>query len=493
MPRFVAPLLWLLFASALQAQAPTYGVERVFRGLPPLAQPVDLQHAPGHPDLLFVALQQGRVLAFDRHGDGADWTTFLDFRDRVYTESSWEEGFLGFAFHPDFAENGFVFVHYNAPPLTEGAPHRSILSRLTCVLDGRPEADPGSELILLELNQPRPYHNGGQIAFGPDGFLYVALGDGGGAGDPDRNAQNRTNLFGSLLRLDISGTPGSHGPGYDIPDDNPYAGNTENWREEIWAFGLRNPWRFSFDPVTGWLWLGDVGQSRREEVNLIVPGGNYGWNVMEGTVCTPYYGTDDRAACETDQFLPPLWELDQETGDRSITGGHVYRGQALPGLYGHYVFADFVSGRIYALEYDGTAPPVNRQIATLSGITSFGVDADRELYLLNYTAGIYRLLEKPVSNEPPSAVRTATLRLSGPNPVRDRTSFTFTLDRPAHARLDLVDVLGRSVRTLHDAAARADVPTGVRLDAAGLDPGIYVARLLLDGRPAAHARVTVVR
>ena len=266
-------------------------VERVFPSLS-FARMTYLTHAGDGSGTLFVTLQPGVVMSFPNDPDAASADTFLDIRNRVSDKGN-EEGLLGLAFDPKYAENGHFYVYYSA-----AGPRRSVLSRFS-VPPGSTTAVPASELVLLEIPQPFSNHNGGQIAFGPDGYLYVGLGDGGRAGDPFDNGQDRSTLLGSILRIDV-GIVGERG-GYGIPPDNPFRAAGDGSRPEIWAYGLRNPWRFSFDLETGDLWVADVGQNQYEEVDLIEPGGNYGWNVMEGNSCfSPSTG------CSTEGLIRPV-------------------------------------------------------------------------------------------------------------------------------------------------------------------------------------------
>ncbi len=320
-----------------------------------------------------VTEQAGRVLVTDRVGIQAN--VVLDLTDRVRTEGN-EEGLLGLAIAPDFVETGVVYLYYSASD-----PRRSVISRFDLGPGG---AGGDSEEVILEIRQPFANHNGGQIAFGPDGYLYVGLGDGGSARDPQGNGQNLETVLGSLLRIDVS----SGGPGYSVPGDNPFLGQG-NARGEIWAFGLRNPWRFSFDAATGDLWAGDVGQNTREEIDLIVAGGNYGWPVMEGFDCL-----DGGSGCDRDGLLPPVLDYDNAGGDCSVTGGFVYHG-GIAELRGAYVYADYCSGRIWALRHDGSTVTVQEQIAQPDfNISSFAQGNDLEVYVLEHSGsgGIYKLV-----------------------------------------------------------------------------------------------------
>ena len=240
---------------------------------------------------------------------------------------------------------------------------------------------------MLEVTQPFTNHNGGQLAFGPDGLLYIALGDGGSGGDPFGHGQNRATLLGAILRIDVdAGSP------YAIPAGNPFAGNSFGAREEIYAYGLRNPWRFSFDRRGGQtrMWVADVGQGNIEEISLVESGDNCGWNVLEGSSC---FQTPN---CQTAGFRLPLFEYNHASGDQSITGGYVYRGARLPALYGAYIYGDFISGRIWALHWEGVSAPVNTPLVDMANnsLTTFGIDAGGELYFCLLDGRIYHLMEE---------------------------------------------------------------------------------------------------
>ena len=270
-------------------------------------RPVFLTTAPGAPDQVFVIEQRGRVLRFphERNVASSDVEEVLNIEDQVRRRGN-EEGLLGIAFHPDFAQNRQVFLHYSA----EQGARRNVLSRWQFdPATGRIE--PGSEEVLLEVPQPYGNHNGGHITFGPDGYLYLVLGDGGAGGDPQNNGQDLSTLLGSILRIDVDRTEG--GTPYAIPDDNPFVGQSDA-RPEIYAYGLRNAWRFSFDAETGTLWAGDVGQNSYEEIDIIEKGGNYGWNIMEGRHA---YEPDGRS---TDGLIDPIVEYGRSEGI-SVTGG----------------------------------------------------------------------------------------------------------------------------------------------------------------------------
>jgi len=344
-----------------------------------LEQPTDITGAQDGSGRLFVIEKPGRIRILI--GNQLQPGAFLDITDRVGSNSS-EQGLLGLAFHPNFAQNGYFFVNY-----TDRGGNTQI-ARFTANAD---LADPRSEKRLLAIPQPFANHNGGAVKFGPDGYLYLGLGDGGSQGDPYDNAQSGNSLLGKILRLDVN-----QGDPYAIPPDNPYAGSGEVY-QEIWASGLRNPWRISFDPLTGDLWIGDVGQGNWEEINRVpggAPGGyNFGWNEMEGT--HPFEGSQQPF------FTAPVAEYSHGEGC-SVTGGFVYRGAALPEWQGIYFYGDYCSGVVWGLPADGEAVQVagNASAAvplfqTGFRITTFGVDDFGELYLSDYTTGaVYRLEKK---------------------------------------------------------------------------------------------------
>jgi glucose/arabinose dehydrogenase len=290
-------------------------------------RPLFLTHAGDGTDRLFVVQQDGFIKVFPNDSTTLTSQTFLNVSAKISSPGA-EEGLLGLAFHPQYASNGYFFINYTAPN-----PLRTVISRFHVSAD--PSVADTAEQVILEMLQPYSNHNGGMIAFGPDGYLYIGTGDGGGAGDSLNNAQSLSTLLGKILRIDISAsTPGSP---YKIPGDNPFKGNLNGYREEIWAYGFRNPWRFSFDRLTGKLWAGDVGQGAREEVDIVEKGKNYGWHTMEGFACySPSTG------CDTSGLTLPVLDYNHSVG-YSITGGYVYHGSARPELEGAYIYGDFGS------------------------------------------------------------------------------------------------------------------------------------------------------
>ena len=407
-------VLWTALTTAGTQPQPIGPVE-LERAFPDIAfdDPVFLTHAGDGTGRLFVVEQRGVVHVLASSEPRTDHGVFLDITGRV-SRAGREEGLLGLAFDPGFASNGYFYMYYSA-----ASPRRSVLSRFS--VSERPDAagaagspdadaaDAAAELVLLEVPQPFSNHNGGMIAFGPDGFLYVGLGDGGSGGDPRGNGQDIRTLLGSILRIDVRGATAAEP--YRVPADNPFVG-TPDAREEIWAYGLRNPWRFSFDAATGELWVADVGENEYEEIDLVLRGRNYGWNTMEGTHC---FLTAD---CDRSGLEPPLVEYDHGLGC-SVTGGYVYRGGAVPALAGVYVYADFCSGRIWGLrqEAGGVSGPVLLLEAPFP-VSSFGTDARGELYVLGFAGGgfdggVYGFVGEPAEE---AAARTPTQTPATPPP-----------------------------------------------------------------------------
>jgi glucose/arabinose dehydrogenase len=361
--------------AAGQAQG-DYAVEAAFPNLT-FNQPVGMFNAEDGTNRLFVLEQAGVIRVFENSKNTATSKVFLDLSDRVLYGG--EQGLLGLAFHPNYADDGYFYVNYVADN-----PRRTVIARFQVTANDPDQADKNSELILLEVTQPFANHNGGQLAFGADGYLYMGLGDGGSGGDPFGNAQNRSSLLGKILRIDVNAP--TAGANYGIPSDNPFAGNTLGYREEVYAYGLRNPWRFSFDPATGKLWVGDVGQDKMEEIDIVEKGRNYGWNIMEGTLCySPATG------CNQTGLELPVWEYSHDQGI-AVIGGFVYHGSRLPSLDGAYVYGDYGSGKIWALQYNGTVSPSNTLLVDTSlTISSFGIDEKGELYLCAFDGKIYQL------------------------------------------------------------------------------------------------------
>ncbi|MDW8325393.1 MAG: PQQ-dependent sugar dehydrogenase [Anaerolineales bacterium] len=356
-------------AAPLNFNPDDYALRRITGGL---TKPVFLTHAGDAR--LFIVEQPGTIRIFE-NGRLLP-VPFLDIRDRV-NDGANEQGLLGLAFHPRYTENGFFFVNYT------GANDETVIARFSVTSDPN-RADPAGEKVILTIEQPYRNHNGGDLAFGPDGYLYIGMGDGGSAGDPENRAQNLRSLLGKMLRLDVD-----NGEPYGIPPDNPFVVRGDA-RPEIWAYGLRNPWRFSFDRATGDLYIADVGQNAYEEVNFQPAGSsggeNYGWRYFEGT-----HEFKD-AADAPPEVVPPIAEYGRGDGC-SVTGGYVYRGAALPELNGVYFFGDYCSGLIWSLRRDAAGAWVRETFGdTDFTISSFGEDAAGELYVLDHRGGSVYLI-----------------------------------------------------------------------------------------------------
>lgn len=380
-------LRFLLFSLALTAcsktaESPSNGsggnfYTDAFPGLK-FDRPVFLAEVPGKPETFVVLEQPGAIQIVSRGDSGGAWSKSPFARVDVSGGGSGgdERGLLGFAFHPDFAANRRYFVYFvkgSEDVLEEGLADASLLKD-----SGRPRRG------ILRIPDPYQNHNGGTLAFGPkDGYLYLGTGDGGSAGDPRGNGQNRKSLLGKFLRIDVNDTAG--GKAYGIPEDNPFLDGSA--APEVWAYGLRNPWKWSFDAATGDLWAGDVGQNKLEEVDLIEKGGNYGWKAWEGDRCHSGSGTD----CGLPGHKPPLFTYGRDDrGGVSITGGFVYRGDPASPHHGAFIFGDYGTNNVWALKKDGKAAVLPR--APEIGISSFGVDSQGRMYVMGvFGETIYRM------------------------------------------------------------------------------------------------------
>ena len=350
------------------------------------SQPVGIYNAADGSNRLFVVEQAGRILVFPNSAVTASEAVFLDITDRVLFGG--EQGLLGLAFHPNFTQNGYFYVDYVA-----ANPTRTVIARFTVNAASPNQADKSSEFIILEINQPFANHKGGEIAFGPDGYLYIGMGDGGSEGDPLGNGQNRSTLLGKILRINVNSP--SLGRNYSVPSDNPFVGNTVGYKEEIYAYGFRNPWRFSFDLATGKLWVGDVGQDRLEEIDIVQKGGNYGWNIMEGTLC--YNPSTD---CNETGLEVPVYEYNHTLGN-AIIGGYVYHSATIPSLQGEYIYGDYESGKIWALSLSDPDTTTNVLLVNSNlTISSFGNDEAGEMYVCAFDGKIYQLVTAAIPEMP---------------------------------------------------------------------------------------------
>jgi len=367
---------------------PALAVERAFPGLS-FESPVAMLQAPGDDTRWFVVERgsssgTGKVVVFP-NSDAVTPAQTSEFVS-LPVATAGEGGLLGMAFHPNFPGTPEVFLSYTRPGPDALHPLTTVISRFTSH-DGGATLDPASEQAILTLDQPFTNHNGGHIAFDRFGHLFVGLGDGGSGNDPQNNGQNANTLLGAMLRIDVDGTP-APGKNYAIPGDNPFAGG--GGAPEIYAWGLRNPWRWSFDRNTGRMWLGDVGQDAWEEVDIVERGRNYGWAICEGAhlrgISTP---------CDNTNFTDPIAEYDHSQGC-SITGGYVYRGAGIPALFGIYLFGDFCSGTIWGLrEIAGAKPLVAPAVSSGLAVVSFAESLAGELFVVDFGGTLYRIVAKP--------------------------------------------------------------------------------------------------
>ncbi len=453
------------------------GTADAYPTAPAFNAPTKIIQAPGDGSRWFV-LEKGGLIRTFNVANPAVVTNWLDFRSKVNADS--EGGMLGMAFHPDFPATPEVYVSYT------GNPGTSMVSKISrVILDNVTTPVSITEQVLRQVDQPATNHNGGDIAFGPDGFLYVGLGDGGGAGDTQNYARNPTRLLGKMLRINVLGVA-FPSPGYTIPSTNPYAANPRCGPAanalpcpEIYASGLRNPWRWSFDGPTGQLWAGDVGQGAWEEVDVIELGGDYGWRCREGA------HSYNSSGCPAGGLTEPVTEYAHSGGNASITGGFVYRGAALTALQGRYVFADFNSGRIWALQGDGQGGYANDELVdTPYNISAFGTDAARELYFADYGNGrIRRLIAAgtatpdtiPASLGDTGCVLTGDQRQPAPGLIPYGVSAPFWSDSAAKTRyLALPDAATIDVAPISgNAGGDWDLPPG----------SVLVKNFALNGLP----------
>jgi len=437
-------------------------------------RPLFLTHSNDGTNRIFVVQQDGIIHVFPNDSSATSTTIFLNIGNKLSSPID-EEGLLGLAFHPNYATNGYFYVNYTAPNLL-----RTVVARYSATPGNPDKADSLSEFKIFEINQPFTNHNGGMIEFGPDGYLYVGMGDGGSANDPDNYGQDRTQLLGKMLRIDVSDTTATRH--YSIPPDNPYVGNTEGFREEIWAYGLRNPFRFSIDPVTGELWAGDVGQDAREEVDLIEKGKNYGWKYMEGSICRP-----PTTMCDTVPGLTlPVKDYGRSLGS-TVIGGYIYRGYRRPNLLGAYIYADFFSGKIWMLRYqNGQLTSDSLLIDTSYLISSFGTDQDGELYLTNFSftdpTKIYRFAGNPLTDvRSPESHRPLggfALHQNFPNPFNPSTTIRYSIPKTALVSLKVFDLLGREVAILVEGVQEpGDYSREFNAENLGRSSGVFFYRL----------------
>jgi len=447
-----------------------------YPSLPSFSFPVDLVISGDGTNRFFVVQQYGVISTFENIPGVDRHKVFLDISDRV-SPTGEELGLLGLAFHPNYPDSGYFYVNYTN---SKSGTLRSYIARYTVSATNPDSALHESEVILLTVDQPYTNHKGGKLAFGPDGYLYIGFGDGGSANDPENRAQNLSTVLGKILRVDVNKTdPGLQ---YSIPPTNPFYMNQFGYREEIFAYGLRNPWKFSFDPVTSNLWVGDVGQDTKEEIDIVTRGGNYGWHLMEGFICN---AVANPACQDTAGLISPIWDYSHNNGDAAIIGGYVYRGTAIPSLSGMYIFGDYVTRNTWALAYDGIHSASIRPLTTESySISSFGVDTSREIYLCSYSSsGRIFKLTGPATNVNQETVHLPhiyQLIQNFPNPFNPSTVIKYDLPALSKMSLKVYDLLGREVATLVDGTKPAGTYTEI-WNANTMPSGVYFYKLTADG------------
>ena len=424
--------------------------------------PVFLTHAYDNSNRNFVIEQVGRIKVFPNTQSASTAEVFLDITDRV--SAGGEMGLLGLAFHPDYENNGYFYVNYTADN-----PRRTIISRFE-VTSNPDSADKNSEFIILTFSQPYSNHNGGWIGFRPsDGYLYIGTGDGGSGGDPQNNAQRINTLLGKILRIDVDG-----GTPYAIPSTNPFFDSTNTEiKKEIYAWGLRNPWRCSFDTVTDRFWTADVGQNAWEEIDIIENGKNYGWRCYEGTY------TYNTSGCDYPEYIDPVWEY-PHGAECSITGGYVYRGVNVPELEGKYIYGDYCSRKVWSLEYDGVTPPVNNLLLTAPGsITSFGFDENNEIYITSSNGNIYRFTPTVTNSESDLNPTEYFIEQNYPNPFNPSTVIRYNIPEESNVTIKVFDSLGKEIDTIASGIQQKGIYQK-NWNASGFSTGVYYVKIIAE-------------
>jgi len=420
--------------------------------------PVTIKHAGD--DRLFIVEREGLIKIINADGTILN-TPFLDINN-IVTSTGGEQGLLGLAFHPDYENNGYFYVNYI------NNSENTVVSRFSRDSSNPSLADVASEFILLTINQPYSNHNAGDLAFNSDGYLYIATGDGGAGGDPQGNSQNTSNLLGNILRINVDTAAAPLN--YSIPDDNPFVGSTTA-REEIWAYGLRNPWKFSFDRLNGDIWIGDVGQSEIEEINKASAtdaGLNYGWRCYEGSTAF------NNANCPNASTLTfPVTEYAHSNGQFkcSVTGGYRYRGTTFSNFEGWYFYADYCSGEIGSLVYNSTTDTWNSTLKDFSGNWSaFGEDVNGEIYVSDLSSGnIYRLIDTSLSVDDYNLNNISIY----PNPTNTELTINFSNNTTASScKVSIYNVQGNVVKTIGHNLASIE-----KINVSNLSSGLYILKI----------------
>jgi len=444
------------------------------------SNPVLLTHAGDGTNRIFVVEKGGLIKVFPNDSMASSTQVFLNVTNLISTNYT-EKGLLGLAFHPNYSSNRYLYIYYTR--LSDGA---LTVTRFTTFSGNPNKADSLSALPIITIAHPTNLnHNGGNLMFGLDGYLYLGPGDGGSGGDPPNNAQNVNVLLGKILRLDVNNPSG--GNNYGIPPSNPFASG--GGAPEIFAWGVRNPWRFTQDPVTGLIYCGDVGQNIYEEVDILQVGKNYGWRVMEGFHCY-----NPSSGCDTTGKTLPIYEYDHTSSRCSITGGYVYRGPRVPTLTGRYVFGDYCGRQVYKFLYSGGVVTETAQILTVpTSLLSFGTDQNNELYLL-CTGGIYKMSGVVISingnqNEIPEGF---TLEQNYPNPFNPVTNIKFTVPQASMINIKVYDAAGRQTSELVNEIKNAGT-YNVEFNALNLPSGVYFYKMTINGAESIEKKMVLVK
>lgn len=453
--------IFICLSNVLKAQ---YQLEEVFTTTA-FNKPLEMADPDDGTNRIFVVGQRGTIYVINLNSPSSPGKVFLDISDLV-PQTGLEPGLLGLAFHPDYENNRYFYVHYSTT-----SPIRNIVARYTTSSANPDSALKSSQLIVLSDTITVASHFGGKIAFGPDNLLYISLGMGTGQSDPPNNAQNLSLLRGKLLRINVDSAAG--GLNYSIPPTNPFVDSTGNKRKEIYAWGFRNMWKFNFDQQ-GRIWGADVGQGAREEIDIVEKGKNYGWRIMEGFLCF------NPNPCDTTGLAKPIFDYTHSDGV-SITGGYVSTSPNLPSIVNKYIYGDWANGKIWALTYTGTVPATTQLLVTMtgSGMSSFGMDKNKNIYVCNVSNNkIFRLrdLSVSISNVPGVVPGEFMLKQNYPNPFNPSTVIGFNLPEGGHTRLKVFDASGKEVITLADKVLGAG-SYEVTWNASAFAAGIYFYRL----------------
>ena len=457
-------LLFILFIFQQSVSDAQYSLTGVFT-TSTFNKPLEMVPANDGSSRLFIVGQRGVINIVDPLQPSLPAKTFLDISDRV-SPSGLEPGLLGLAFHPQFSVNRYFYVYY-----TKDTPARSFIARYQVSPTNPDSALKDSELIIFTNTLTSASHYGGKIDFGRDKFLYIALGMGNGQNDPSNNSQNLTNVMGKVLRINVDSSSG--GNNYSIPSTNPFIDSTSAVRKEIYAWGFRNPWKFNFDS-TGTMWLGDVGQNLYEEIDIVNKGKNYGWRIMEGFNCF------NPAVCDTTGLVKPIYVYSHGLGN-SITGGYVCYSPNLPLIQNRYIFGDYGTGRIWALNTTTTPATADQLIDSPYQISSFGTDKFKNIYICSIgDSKIYKLVDVGVQVININESRDYAISKNYPNPFNPSTIIQFNVPEKSFVSLKIYNSLGKEIKTL----ANESMPEGTRqiqFNAENITSGVYYYRITMSG------------